>query len=1051
MNSLTIYKSSAGSGKTTVLSREYLKLALKKNFRNILAVTFTNKATNELKERVIQRLSAYSSEEPTEESESLRKELDLDEISFKEKCHEVLSQILNNYGVFSISTIDAFFQRIIRSFARESGIQGNFRLELEPDEILDEAIARLFEEAGKNELLTKWLIRFSHETVDNAQGTDLRSKVRSLGMELFQEEFKVIQEAVATEGKMERFEKLENDLFAIKFEFETELKKSGTWVRDELSGQGLKYSDLKKGIGKQIENIRKGEPPELEKPNFSKALVNPENFVAQNHRDRARVINVIKSGIFDELNRIRKYVLQHQARYFTAKVILENLYVFGIISDLLRKIDEYKLENDLLLLSDSSVFLAQIIRGYDSPFIYEKVGSRYQHFLIDEFQDTSRFQWNNFQPLLENSLAEGQGSVIVGDVKQSIYRWRGGDWNLLAESVNHQFPHSSVENLTTNWRSNTKVIQFNNRFFNDAVLIARDLYQRKASEKAEGDVVVQLAQRFDKIYSDIEQEVPAFQDPEKGYANIKLYPGKGDDYTEFALERMVRTIESLQQKGLKARDIAILVRKRSEGEKIASYIISHSRSERAIENINYDVVSSEILRVANSPSVNLLLGVLKWINKEEDRISLVSFLSDYFVYFSDRKVSLSKLFEEVYSDGLAGLLPKGFEENLNQIKKLQLYELSEEIIRQFGLMERKQEWPYLLGFQDELIQFLSREAGDLDSFLQWWEQHGWEVPVNISEEIDAIRIMTIHKAKGLQFEAVIIPFCHWNIEPEQYQQDIIWAGIEEEPFNQFSYYPLKYSGNLAKSLFVEDYLVEKFSHYIDNLNLLYVAFTRAIQGIYAIVPTAYSEDTVGSLVAEVIKSHVSQGEDELSVGQEKYISPSPSESSEKTLQLTSFHSNRWNDKVTVATKELIKLKEDVYEKVELGVIMHSILSELEDQRELGEKLEEYRIRGRINNDQRSELQARLDEILKKPEVMEWFEGEVVNEGVILGGKGIIRRPDKVVISDEKVVVIDFKTGMERPEHAKQVREYITLLENIYKKRVEGLICYLQPFNILTVE
>ena len=1033
------------------MSREYLKLALSDSFRSILAVTFTNKSTNELKERVIKKLARFAEGESGAEAKEIRGELSLSEEQFKKKCKSVLSAILNNYGVFSISTIDAFFQRIIRSFARESGIQGNFRLELEPDIILDEAIARLFEEAGNNDVLTRWLIRFSHETVESGEGSDLTYKIRALGKEVFTEEFKVIQSRVAEEGTREHFEQLEKELYVITSNFESDLKKSGERILHILGEHKLEPSDLKSGIGTQVLNIADGKAPDFSKTNFANAVADPVNWATKNSPRRTDIFAAVNDGIFDEIHEVKKYLGENEVTYHTAKVIIENIYTFGIISDLLRKIDEYKLENDILLLSDSSLFLSQIIEGFDSPFIYEKVGSRYQHFLIDEFQDTSRFQWNNFRPLLENSLAEGEKSVIVGDVKQSIYRWRGGDWDLLAQRVEDQFPSTEVQNLQTNWRSKPKLIEFNNKFFNDAREECAMLFTQTASKKVEGDRVIQVADHIRELYQDVQQSLPESTEDSGGYVHLDMYPGRDDkDFSNYSLGKVVSIVERLQEKGIRARDIAILVRKRNEGERVASHLIAHSKSEKAKQGVVYDVVSSDILRIANSASINLIIAVMKWLNKPDDRISLVSYLTDYRLYFSDEAVSLEELFEKVYNYKISDTLPEKFEEDLSEISRLQLYEMCEEIVRRFNLKDRKQEWPYILGFQDELLQFINREAGDLNTFLNWWKTHGWDLPVNISEEIDAIKVMTIHKAKGLQFEAVILPFCSWRIEPDQIQNEIIWASVDIPPFDSFSFYPLKYSSTLAKSHFSDDYLREKSNHYVDNLNLLYVAFTRAIQGLYVIAPDSANEESVANLISTVLLKQPHQPPVEL--GEELFSEPRYRGMTEGNYHLNKYHSNRWNDKVTVATREIIKLKEDVYEKVEIGVILHDILSELGSSDQLESVLHRYTVSGKLSADKASEVKDQIMKILSDPVVASWFESDnVINEGVILGGKGLMKRPDKVVIKDDSVMVIDFKSGAPRSEHINQVKSYRDLIAEMYKKKVEGYICYLQPFKIDKVD
>ncbi|MDH5382023.1 MAG: UvrD-helicase domain-containing protein, partial [Cyclobacteriaceae bacterium] len=630
MGYITIYKSSAGSGKTTVLSKEYISLALKEDFRNILAVTFTNKATQELKSRIISRLYDYSCGKDDFQSDSLKSETGLNDRQFKERCKYVLNNILYNYGQFSVSTIDSFFQRIIRSFARESGIQGNYRLELDSDTVLTEAIDRLIEEAGLHKELTDWLVRFALEVADEGKNTNLSRQIKQLGEELFSESFKEIKGVLAKESSYEAMGKFQNRLREEIKEYTEKLKYFGEKALSALKKEGLEPSDLSRGIGTALLQLCAGEDPDLSKANLSKAMNDINSWGAKSSKVKNQIDRAAESGLMDSFLEYEEYFTINNSAYSTAKAILNNFNNYGLLSEILHKINEYKSENDIMLISDSNEFLKEITGGYESPFIYEKTGNRYDHFLIDEFQDTSAFQWANFYPLIENSVSQGYKNFIVGDVKQSIYRWRGGDLNLLNSGVELQFTDVINEPLITNYRSGYHIIEFNNHCFSSILPRVKETRLDTLMDSVEEDLKNKIELQFESAYLDISQEKPKSLDNTSGYVELNYCGGKTkSDYESSAMERLVGVVEKVQEKGVEAKDIAVLVRKRSEGEAVAKYLLKYSKSEKAKENVVYDIVSGDSLLLKNSKAVLFIVSVLRWIKAPDDKISLAAFASEF--------------------------------------------------------------------------------------------------------------------------------------------------------------------------------------------------------------------------------------------------------------------------------------------------------------------------------------------------------------------------------------------------------------------------------------
>ena len=478
----SIYRSSAGSGKTRTLAKEYLKLALQSRagyFRHILGVTFTNKSTQEMKDRILAYLNDFSQGKQNDLSRELQSELKLDTQTFQSHAEEVRALVLHNYSQFSISTIDAFFQRVIRSFTREAGLAGDYRLEVENDPIMEEVVDNLIDEVGSNELLTDWVVKFANQELENERAWDVRTSLLEFSKQIFRDEFKDIEEELSkSTADPEFFKNLLNVLTKQKQLFLSTIKGKANEAVSLIRSNHYEFDDFKYAAGgvfsylikiSKIESVndfddeKKGKRAEGD---YQQSI----NWPAKDSPHKAALQKLAEDRLIPLLNEILEFRAKHYRSALSAQVVLSNFYSFGLIADISRKLKEYKDENSIMLLADAPHFLNGVIRDSDTPFIYEKVGSFYKNFLIDEFQDTSRMQWQNFFPLLTNALDQNDRSLIVGDVKQAIYRWRGGDLSLLQQEVEALIGANRVESkyLNSNYRSSKSVVEFNNAVFKEA-------------------------------------------------------------------------------------------------------------------------------------------------------------------------------------------------------------------------------------------------------------------------------------------------------------------------------------------------------------------------------------------------------------------------------------------------------------------------------------------------------------------------------------------------------------------------------------------------------
>lgn len=1023
-----------------------------------------------MKDRILFYLDEFASGRPNELAEELKRELRLDDQTFRQHSQETQAAVLHNYSQFSISTIDAFFQKVIRSFTRESGLMGDYRLEVDQDAVLEEVINNLIDELGSNKELTDWVVDFARENLENERAWDVRSSLLDFAREIFRDEFREVEEEVnEMTGKKNFFRDLKARLWETKTDFIQRLSKPASEAMQIIHANGWSGEDFHYGKNSglltffrnfsTIKNLNDLAPPgKLVRNNFS----DPKKWAGKNTRHAAQIQRVATDKLAPILNQILTDYDSGLKKAISAEVALKNLYVFGLIADISRKLKEFKDENNLMLLADAPKFLNGVIQASDTPFIYEKVGSFYKNYLIDEFQDTSGMQWKNFHPLIVNSLDQGHTSLVVGDVKQAIYRWRGGDLNLLQSQISEIIGKDRTETieLDSNFRSFPEVVLFNNHLFKTAASIIARNTGAAIPENAFGDVAqktVRTGKGFVRVELIGENDAGNASGSETDNGEPAVH------WKDVALRKLPLWLEKLQEKGAALKDIAILVRKNEEGQRIASYLLQYKNSPHARAGFRYDVVSNESLRIDGASTVNLLLGAMRYLLNADDSIARAQLGYEY-ARLHEAHRTLSEVFTVANQSIFENNLPPAFTREKIQLKKLSLLDLTETLIRIFDLGSVRGEIVYLQAFQDLILDFCNRERNDLGSFLEWWEDNKQKKSIQISGNVDAAQILTIHKSKGLQFQFVIIPFCSWSLDHENWQAPNLWVRSPGQPFPETGFIPIRYGSNLEDTCFSDAYHEERTRSHLDNLNLLYVAFTRAIQGMIVSAPGPQirnSKDSVAGLVYNSIvqTEHLKTGWDESLMmwsSGDWLVTPRDQKKDLSGISMEEYISSDWQEKIVISktgTSYFGNINHDERAGINYGLQVHAVLSKIRDASEIPDAIRQLVSDGLISSIERDEIEKEIQELLQIPGVASWFSPgwEARTEVPILVPGGDQRRIDRLLISGRSAIVIDFKTGKVNKTDQAQVKEYMDILREMNFTDVKGFLVYLQGKNVLEIK
>ena len=1060
---LQVYRASAGAGKTFALTMEYFKIVFNSplEYKNVLAVTFTNKATEEMKSRIVRELNKLAEGQKSDYREDLKRSLRLSDEQVKARAEVLRTLILHDYGRLAVTTIDRFFQRVIKAFTRELGIFPGYNVELDSDYVLQRAVDQVMQRMNKDRELGAWITELMNDSVEDARSWSVKSKIAELGKELFGESYMLFDKDVQERFSDRDFLKIyKRFLQGIITGFEKRLQEYGRIGCVFMEEQGLHVEDFKGGKRSAVTHFYKLKDKNLDgiTATIRKAVDNLDEWVTKSMdaAGRARVEDAYTT-LNTWLRESVEFYDEHLRDYVSARLLSGNLYQLGILNDLYGEVRDYCDEKGLMLLSDTTRLLNTLIAGNDTSFLFEKTGNFYKHVMIDEFQDTSTMQWANFRPLIVNTLAEGGRAMLVGDVKQSIYRWRNGDWRLLAEGVERDFTAFGTDNIVLghNWRSSREIVEFNNRFFVQAAGQLKELYDAECGE----DNV--YSRSIAEAYNKPEQLVSR---PGNGYVEIRFGEEKQEEGSDTAImEEVVAIVNDTVRRGGHLKDCVILVRNGKEGAFAADYLIEYNKREGIPFPVTF--ISNDSLYVSSSPYVELIINVLRYMVEPYDAVNRTVLLYNYRTFVKGENTAED---DELFKAGgqaesFLDTLDIPFLREPERLVSGSLFEITEEIIEAFGLKNRTEELPYLIAFQDILFEYERNNTNSLPVFLEWWEKEKDKKVLSTSEETDAVRILTIHKSKGLEFKSVIIPFCAWDLDDTRHGRRI-WCRNREEGFRDFEYASLKYSPKLADSHFREDYMEEHMKAYVDNLNLLYVALTRAERELYVLpyAPKISKEgkpSDIGAFLYQVLEQLALpewDGENLcLRIGRQEVIPVSGKVNDDNTLSLSEYPIYNLNGRVSVRYKyEDYTDPENIETSaVDEGKMLHEIFRRIETVNDIDRAVGDMYRAGLINNDERAVYREQVVGFLKNNVPSEWFDGKykIINERDILFKGTGKARPDRVMTDGRKAVVVDYKFGRkEEKSYLRQVGFYCKTLRQMGYTDVSGYIWYVTLDKIVPV-
>lgn len=1064
----TIYKSSAGSGKTFTLVKEYLAIALSdeseppKAYRHILAITFTNKAAAEMKDRIIKALKELSGDDYSKLSagaKTLLAELkkhqrfnkfQLSDDVIRKRSNNVLKEILHNYSDFAIGTIDSFVYKVIRAFAFDLKIPMSFELEMDGDRLLTQAIDLLLSQIGSNEQLTKALVEFAESKTEDEKSWHIENDLKYFAKNLLNEEGAIYIEKL-------RQLNIEN-FFEIKGAIQTEIKNFESYISIRakealsiISNAGIehdKFAGGANGIGKYFTYLAEIRFNKLTPSKTIQKNIDSDNwFAGKATAAEKNSIDTIKPALIRLYNEAYSYIQKHLQEAIVFKHINTTIYSLAVLNEIEKLLNEYKAQNNILHISEFNKLIAKIVLNEPTPFIYERIGEKYNNYLIDEFQDTSVLQFQNLLPLIDNSLANGHFTMLVGDGKQAIYRWRGGEveqFAMLPEVYAHNNNPLVIERedalkrnhnpqvLNKNYRSKREIIEFNNTVF------------RTLSDK--------LNDKYKTIYDTLEQEF----NPENtgGYVQVEFLHGEKEAFLEQNLERTYCIIQNLVEQQYLLKDIAILVRKNTDGSKIANYLT----------NRGLEVISSDSLLLSNSAEVNFIFSLLKYLNNTNDRIVQTE-LIEYLIasHNTPDRVQNPARTEEIYSninqllvekkEDFSSFIKKICNEfNVPALSKMALYELCEELIRLF----RPAITPnaYIQFFLDEVLNYSIKQNNNLKDFIDYWEDKKEKTSLIIPHGLNAVTIMTIHRSKGLEFPVVILPFLNGKVEKGKKH---LWIDIENPKILQLPSALISANESLLETPYAHLYEEEKNKSLLDALNVLYVGLTRPEERLYVLTgkPSGNSANlnTYSDMFAcyYQMSGEWQENKTVYTFGNEVIHKQHAQQQTTLNLKLETFNSNQWRNtiKMRAAAPGIWNL-ELTESKKNYGVMVHTALAKIKTTDDIEPVINSMFIEGLITIEEKDNLFSVLKKIINLPQLQPHFaQGlKIKNEAEIISSTGEKFRLDRVVLNDDKTaIIIDYKTGTEKPEHLKQVIQYADLLSQMGYTVTEKLVVYIEKEEV----
>lgn len=1035
-----IYNASAGSGKTYTLVKEYLKILLKSKsslaFKNILALTFTNKAVAEMKERIVETLQEFSEEAILTDSNSmfqtLSEELNMEPKLLHQKAKTILETIVHNYASFDISTIDKFNHKLIRTFAYDLKLPLNFEVELDTMNLLSKAVDKLIDKAGSDKALTKILVDFAIEKADDDKSWDVSYDFNHIAKLLINEND--IPYIKSLKGKtLEDFKNLKSNLTKTAILLETDIAQKAQETLELIMNHGIEFSDFSGGyLPKYFQKLLDGSLAVGFGLGWQNDLVEGNNlFPKRVASGVASTIDSIQSQLIKNFLNTKQNIIQ----YKFLKNVLKNITPLSVLNAIDNSLKELKDEDDLLLISEFNSLISNEIKNQPAPFIYERIGEKFKHYFIDEFQDTSQLQWENMIPLIDNALSgenligETGSSMIVGDAKQAIYRWRGGKAEQFIDlytDVNPFFVDKCVHNLPANYRSLKQVVDFNNSFFKHLSTFAFTNEHHQII--------------YDKSHQDhtIDKE---------GYVELSFLDVKNMEEDEskdlLHCEKVLEIIQKVKVHGFDLKDICIITRKSKEGIAIAEYLSSE----------NIPIVSSESLLLQNSPEVNFIASIISLATQpknDEFKIEMLSYLAEHKLKLEDKHSFFNGLIRKNVSQLFKDLSDFGFYFNFDSFLQLSLYEGVESIVRAFHLNDTSN--AYLQFFMDEILDYSQKQNASFSGFSSHWELKKDRLSVVSPQGINAVQIMTIHKSKGLEFPVVIFPYANQNIYFDMSPKT--WFPVEKNDFNGFSDVFINLNneieefGDLGANMY-KDY---RSSLELDTINLLYVVMTRAVEQLYVIseldLDAKQKEklNLYSGLFINYLKS-IAQWNDT----QNYYSFGNPCrqlKSKEKQSSVTQGRficTSKEEHNLTIVTNSGY-LWDTAQEKAqEKGNLVHNIMSQIKTVKDVSQVIADFYASGKINSEQVLELTPLIEQIIHHQELHSYYIDDLIiyNEKDIITKDGEILRPDRIVINRKnEAIIIDYKTGYEKPSHQQQILKYESVLKEMNFKVIKKILIYI---------
>ena len=1039
-----ILSASAGSGKTYRLAYKFVHDTIKHYhtkpylYRSILAVTFTNKATEEMKSRILSEINdIVTSPESCNYMGDLVRDLGISKEQIIKRAKSIQTKILHDYSRFTILTIDKFFQRILRAFLKELNLDMNYNIELDTSSILERSIDALIEDIRTDDSLRKWITTFTQELIDDNTSWDVRKKMLSLGKEIFKEQGKSATINSTSKEDLGKTIKQSEAIIASNCE---KIQSYGAQAVELINNAGLSIDDFS------------GKSKSIAKCFVDFALGIPVNLTAK-RRDYAHTSEGwTKSTTAKTIVPQLQIFLQKIIKTYDSNSKLENSLAlikktyrsYVLLQDIYRKVLELCNQDGVMLLPETKYILSRFIAGNDAPFIYEKIGNRFEQFMIDEFQDTSLKEWENFTPLLQNAMSQSDDNsvFIVGDIKQSIYRWRGGDWRILQHGVSEALgaDSTSTEFLSDNYRSLPQVVEFNNRII-EQVVNYDNIYLNDILEDALGSEHISTP-CYDELYDTLHNAYENHaQNPKRGF-NKRGYVriGRFDEEEEHPL---TSCIEDIISRGYSYNDIMILYRNSGDGARAANLLLDYKNKT----NAPFNIMTQDSLVVGKASISNFIVAVMRLSQNSEDAISR-AIINDYL--------------QRDYT----ATLPDNEQQMLAYISQLSPEQAFEQIVITYELDKRLEEIAYLQALHEQVISFCASKVADIQLFLKMWDESGSGKALSVERSESTIELTTIHKAKGLEKKVVIIPFCNWSITPSPLMETNIWAkpATLDDTFSKLGSMPVRFGSQMKQSTFSDEYFRELTFQHVESINLLYVALTRAQEELYAFTNIQKRENyNIGKLLWDstlaIAEDTIAGGINYIEFGEQ--LPPEPPKESDKKRAVQ----NILLDSYPTAQPQLaLRLTNQRYFEDDkpqtsntprtLGITMHSILSQAKDANEIKQRIKAAHIQGELNLEQANEITTAIEREFQRPQVQEWF-GEWDNvycEQDIIGDHTIgTRRPDRVMVRHEQAIVVDYKFGEEMSKsHRDQIRKYTNLLSKMGYTQIEGYVWYINLGKIIRI-